>query len=289
MAELRSAEKKPPPFKEGIFFQAASIEDLYVVQSDRPAGVILPLNKKNARSLLDEKPLPFKPDEIILALDPWFEEDDEDFLAQLPDELKEHGYSCYILNNPGHFSLFRTTAQTTGKDKKKTTQLIAGPWLYTFNSWAASFAVLQGASGFVMPLENNRQNLEKTMPLPARRQVFITLFAWPPLFRIKTQRKLYGFKHFSDSRAESFSVINGEQNAVVIPDTPFCITDKKPFLTEAGFRRFIVDFSGGTFNGSFPLKKKLYKEVMKAAKEGLALSGISRFNWKNGFYQPSST
>jgi hypothetical protein len=53
---------------------------------------------------------------------------------------------------------------------------------------------------------------------------------------------------------------------------------------EAGFRRFIVDFSGGMFNGSFPLKKKLYKEVVKAAQEGSLLSGISRFNWKDGFF-----
>ena len=71
---------------------------------------------------------------------------------------------------------------------------------------------------------------------------------------------------------------------MVIPNIPFCITDKAPFLAEAGFRRFILDFSGGVFNGSFPLKKKLYKEIMSAAREGTSLSGISRFNWKNGFF-----
>ena len=73
---------------------------------------------------------------------------------------------------------------------------------------------------------------------------------------------------------------------------------------EAGFNRFILDFSGGVYNGSFPLKKKLYKEIMKAASEGTlpsgeshmsggdgrsgriseAASGFSRFNWKDGFF-----
>ncbi|MDR0448566.1 MAG: hypothetical protein LBH07_07845, partial [Treponema sp.] len=129
-------------------------------------------------------------------------------------------------------------------------------------------------------------------------KVFINVFAWPPLFRIKTGfDRLYRFKHFSGSKNESFSLNNGDGNTLVIPETPFCITDKRPFLTEAGFRRFILDFSGGTFNGSFPLKKKLYKEVMKAAQDGSLLtrrsqgfefSGISRFNWKDGFFTQKS-
>ena len=288
-ADVKPSVKQTLPFKEGIFVQVASIEDLYVVQSQRPAGVILPLNRKNVRSLLDEKALPFKSGEIILTLDPWFGEEDEEFLSELPELLKEQGYWSYIINNPGHFSLLRDKDrseknQTVKKEKKPSTLLIAGPWLYTFNAWAASFVASQGTSAFVTPLENNRQNLEKTIPGFLRRQVFVTLFSWPPLFRIKTNNNLYGFKHFFDSRDESFSIINGDGSTVVIPDTPFCITDKKPFLMEAGFRRFILDFSGGTFNGSFSLKKKLYKEVMKAAEEGSVLSGISRFNWKNGFY-----
>ncbi|MCL1815931.1 MAG: U32 family peptidase [Treponema sp.] len=264
---------------EGLFVQVASIEDLYIVQSIRPAGVILPVNRKNARILLEEKNLPFKAGEITLTLDPWFPQENEGFLAELPDRLEEQGFYSFILNNPGHFSLFRK------KDKSRTKVLIAGPWLYTFNSWAAAFIAAWGAGAFVTPLENNRQNLEKTMPPFLRRQVFVTLFAWPSLFRIKTgPGSLYGFGNFTGSRDESFSLINGDGSAVVIPGTPFCITDKRPFLAEAGFRRFILDFSGGMFSGSFPLKKKLYKEVVKAAQEGSLLSGISRFNWKDGFF-----
>ena len=288
----RQAKNKPLPLKEGVFVQVAAIEDLYIVQSQRPAGVILPVNRKTIRPLLEDNALPFKPGEITLALDPWFEENNEEFLSGLPVELKERGYCSFIINNPGHFSLFRDKGdiknQKAGKGKAPETLLIAGPWLYTFNSWAANFVSLQGAGAFITPLENNRQNLEKTMPGLIRRQVFVTLFAWPPLFRIKTGGRLYGFKQFSGGRGESFSIVHGDESAVVIPDEPFCITDKKPFLMEAGFRRFILDFSGGTFNGSFPLKKKLYKEVIKATEEGQPLSGISRFNWKNGFFSPPS-
>ena len=182
--------------------------------------------------------------------------------------------------------------------------LIAGPWLYTFNSWAAAFTGSLGVRFYVTPLENNRQNLEKTIPPRQRASVFVTLFAWPPLFRIKTgSGELYKFGPFTGSRDESFALINGEGSSVVIPGEPFSIVDKRLFLKEAGFRRFILDFSAGLFSGSFPLKKKLYKEVIKAAQEALPLSagvfspgkrgsegklggiaGISRFNWKDGFF-----
>jgi len=283
---------------EGIYVAVASIEDLYVVQSVKPAGVILPVNRKTVQLLLDGKPLPFKPEEIILALDPWFPQSEEHFLADLPEQLEERGYCAYILNNPGHFSLFRGGTKGGGKNPgKPQPQLIAGPWLYTFNSWSAAFTGSLGVRFCITPLENNRQNLEKTIAPRQRAPVFVTLFAWPPLFRIKTgSGGLYDFEDFTGSRDESFMLVNGDGSSVVIPGEPFSIVDKRPFLIEAGFRRFILDFSAGLFNGSFPLKKKLYKEVIKAAQEARPLSGgifspgksgireISRFNWKNGFF-----
>lgn len=270
-----------PEIPEGIFAAVASIEDLYIVQSIRPAGVIVPVNRKTLRALMENNALPFKPCDIIPALDPYFPQEEEPFLAEAAEALEERGCRAFILNNPGHFSLF--------PKNKSRAKLIAGPWLYTFNSWAAAFTHALGAAAIVTPLENNRQNLEKTIPAPQRREIFVTLFAWPPLFRIKTgPGGLHSFKEFSgngSSRNEIFSLLNGDGSSVVIPSEPFSIIDKRPFLEAASFRRFILDFSGGTFKGSFPLKKKLYKEVMKAVEEGQPLQGVSRFNWKDGFFQ----
>jgi putative protease len=284
--EKKQAGKKAKENKlilpEGIFVAAASVEDLYVIQSIRPAAVILPVNRKTIRALLDDKPLPFSPMEIILAFSPWFSQEDEAFLAELPALLQERGYNRYILNNPGHFSLFRGSNSRSTNTKPL---LITGPWLYTFNSYAFAFTASLGGRFCITPLENNRQNLEKTIPPRQRNMLMVTLFAWPPLFRIKTGAGgLYKWKQFSGSREESFSLLNGDGSAVVIPNEPFCISDKRPFLMEAGFRRFILDFSAGLFDGSFPLKKKLYKEVMQAAQNAQPLARISRFNWKDGFF-----
>jgi hypothetical protein len=48
-----------------------------------------------------------------------------------------------------------------------------------------------------------------------------------------------------------------------------------------------LDFSGCSFTGStdrIPLKKKDYKDIMRAVEEGSPLPGAVRFNWKDGFY-----
>jgi putative protease len=182
------------------------------------------------------------------------------------------------VNNPGHFSLFRPRRPA----------LIAGPYLYVFNRWAASLVASLGADYFVSPLENNRQNLEKTVPPGGRSRAFVTVFARPALFRIRADLGgMYGFREFSDGRGEAFSLYSGREGSLVLPRQPFSITDKLPFLREAGFGRFILDLSAGA-DGP-PLKKQEYRDLSKAVKEGTPLPGASRFNWKNGFYQEADS
>jgi putative protease len=207
-------------------------------------------------------------------LDPYFPQSDAEGLDTDIHNLVELGYRQFVLNNLGHFSLFR--------DIRSKVQLIAGPWLYIFNSWALSFLAAQEPEGFVSPLENNRQNLERSLPASykhIRSMFFVTVFTWPPLFRIRADLgQKYDFKLFSDNRGETFSLICDSEKTLVIPQKPFSITDKIPFLQEAGFRRFIIDLSGP------PLKKTDYKDLMRAVENGSPLPRVSRFNWKNGFY-----
>jgi putative protease len=272
----KNAGRGASVFPDGVYAVAASVEDLYVMQSIRPAAAILPLNENSALHLLGNDPLPFRPGQLIISLNPYFPQDAEAFYAETIPALLEKGYRAFMPNNPGHFSLFGPSAV-----------LAAGPWLYTFNRYAASFVMDMGADYAVTPLENNRQNLEKTWDRAERSRVFVTLFAWPPLFRVRADLgKIYPFRTFGGGRGERFSLAAGGGETVVIPETPFSIVDKRPFLEAAGFRRFILDFSGGVFSGaSCPLKKHLYRDVMKAVENGVPLSGSSRFNWKDGFFQ----
>ena len=287
--------KKQETFSEGLYAAVSRPEDLYIVQSSRPQGVMLSLSGKNARYLLSDNkpPLPFKPSEIILTLDPWFAQDiagyEDGIMAEEIEILIEKGYYKYAVNNPGHFSLFR------GFDNVK---LIAGPWLYTFNSWSLSFVSSLGVDAFVSPLENNRQNLERTLGVKSRSaenkngkkrhnknvsalhsKYFITVFAWPPLFSIRADLgSILDFKSFADNMDEGFSLITDRDGSRIYPQKHFSIIDKIPFLKEAGFGRFIIDLTGAA------LKKSNYKDLMRTVNEGTPLPNSSRFNWKDGFF-----
>ncbi|MCL2214034.1 MAG: U32 family peptidase [Treponema sp.] len=298
-------EKSAAVFPEGLYVAVSRPEDLYIVQSSRPVRVMLSMTHRNVKYLLADnsgKLLPFKPAEIILTLDPFFPQntascnDEDETTAQEIKQLIEKGYRQYIVNNPGHFSLFR------GFDNVK---LIAGPWLYMFNSWALSFVSSFGADGFISPFENNRQNLERTLGMgkhadeskngrkkqgrkasPLRSSFFITVFAWPPLFNIRADiSSVVKFKSFADNKNEVFNISSGSEGTRVYPDKYFSIVDKIPFLKEAGFCRFIIDLTGQV------LKKSNYRDLMKTVneKDGIIrpLPHSSRFNWKDGFYSGS--
>jgi putative protease len=287
-------------FPEGLYAAVSRVEDLFIVQSSRPRRVMLAYSRKTAGYLLAENkpPLPFKPAEIILVTDPYFaqgsvsggkESGDKAVDKSIESEIErliEKGYRQFVLNNLGHFSLFRSLR---GRDKAL---LIAGPWLYTFNAWSLTFVLSLGVDGLISPLENNRQNLERTLEEVShstgrrkannvpRSMFFIPVFARPPLFRIRSDLgAVYDFNLFTDGRGGSFSIVSGPEGSQVYPVNPFSITDKIPFLKEAGFSRFIIDLSGP------PLKKAFYRDLTRAVNEGAPINGAARFNWKDGFYQ----
>jgi putative protease len=284
-------------FPQGFYVAVPRVEDLFILQSARPIRVILALNRHNVAKLLEKGPLPFNKGEIIISLDPYFPQGDELETGDMIDALLREGYRQFVVNNPGHFSYFRgvvnsNTALGAGASggragRTRTLGLIAGPWLYIFNRWAASFVSSLGADFFVCPLENNRQNLEKTIDTQYRSRVFITIFAWPALFRIRENLSgVYDFARFSGGRDEEFRLAAGEGGTCVYPERPFSIVDKIPFLREAGFGRFILDLSGGPGGKSGPsIKKNQYRDLMQSARNAVPLPDISRFNWKDGFYQ----
>lgn len=280
---------------EGLYVQVSRIEDLYILQSKRPVKAMINYHHGLLSRLLgnEKQPLPFSPACIIPVLDPFFPQSLEAELADDTAALLKKGYRTFVVNNPGHFSLLRNSGAV----------LIAGPWLYVFNRWALAFVLGCGADWLVSPLENNRQNLERTLPRNAsgqggRSQVFINVYSRPSLFRIRrgngateggagynleifSDRKVSDRK-ISDSRGEEFTLARGPSagSALVYPEKPFYIGDKIPFLKGAGFSRFILDFSDR------PVKKGEYRDIINAVENAAHLGGSERFNWKDGFFRP---
>ncbi|MDR2965593.1 MAG: U32 family peptidase [Treponema sp.] len=267
-------------FPDGLYVAVSRPEDLFIVQSSRPQRVILVLSKKNAGYLFANKqPLPFKKTEIIFSLDPWFPPENQILMEDIIESLIEEGYTQFIVNNLGHFSLFKNY---------KSVNLMAGPWLYTFNSWSLSFIASLGVDGIITPLENNRQNLERTLSIkgsdkrrssPLLSSIFITVFSYPPLFNIKANLANLNLKSFADNMGETFLLNTCQEGSKVYPNKYFSIIDKIPFLKQSGFGKFIIDLTGTT------IKKSNYKDLIQAVKENTPLPNSERFNWKDGFYQ----
>jgi putative protease len=277
--ELRvNAKKEASLFPPGLYVAVENAADLYVAQSVRTQAVILSFKEKNAAALIAGKQtLPYPPEKIIISMPAFYPESEAAYAEETLPRLAKKGYTRFVVNNPGQIAPLKSLGAA----------MIAGPYLYTFNRYSAAFLQNAGFSFFVSPLENARQNLEKTFAASARQTalrsgVFLTIYARPKLFQTGDDlSRRYDFTQFYDKEGGAFN-LSGDGSrrgamSYVSPQTPFSITDKIPFLKTAGWNRFILDFT------PLPLKKVLYKQIMKAAAQERVIP-CSRFNWKDGFY-----
>lgn len=274
----RDRKKSDGGFPEGLYIQVSSREDFFLILMYRPIRVIAELNHDTAPFLLgasensnmSDKP-PFSRREIIISLDPYMPQALEDGLATTLDSLIENGYSQFIVNNPAHIGMLRN----------RSLKLIAGPYLYAFNRWAVDWLNEQNIYPVVSPYENSKDNLYETIDPSYRQLVFTTIFSYPPLFRMRFELPAsYGSSVFSDRQSGQFFSVSGPDGSFVLPAVPFSLVDRAASLVHAGFTRHIIDISRAR------LQKKEFRAIIEAYRKGLPLPEATRFNWKDGFFDP---
>ena len=265
-------DKELSYFPEGIYVQVSSISDVFAVQGISPVRIIIDYNSETKVDLINQKTvLPFSKKQIYISLDPFCTSSQEDELSEELDKLIQNGYFNFVANNIAHLQML----------KNKKVNVIAGPYLYTFNRWAVSWLENQDVGAFIMPYENSRRNLEATFDQKIRPRVLVPVFAYPTLFRMRFKLPQdYDFTYFKDKEEKVFRVNSSEDGSFVIPDEPFCITDKIKVLESAGFKRILIDFS------NTKVFRNQIKAVMTSLTKAQPLPYISRFNWKDGFYSP---
>ena len=259
-------------FPEGIYVQVSSISDVFLVQGFNPVRIILEYNSETGYDLLHHKTtLPVSKKQLYISLDPYCAAAQEDKLKAELDQLIADGYMNFVANNIAHLQML----------KGAKVNVIAGPYLYTFNRWAVSWLENQNIGAFIMPYENSRRNLEATYEPNVRSRVLVPVFAYPSLFRMRFKLpEDYNFTYFQDKEGSVFKVNSTEDGSFVMPEEPFSILDKVNFVTSAGFKRLLIDFS------KTKVTKSQIKSIMLSMTKGQPLPGISRFNWKDGFYSP---
>ena len=259
-------------FPEGIYVQVSSISDVFQAQILNPVRLILELNSETQKDLLNEKTvLPFSKKSVFISLDPFCPAAIEDSLFCTVKQLSEKGYRNFVANNLSHLEMLK------GKDFN----VVAGPYLYTFNRWAVSFLENQNITSFIMPYENSRKNLENTFEKNVRKRVLVPVFAYPALFRMRFKLPQdYNFTYFQDKEEVEFKAVSSQDGSFVMPEIPFSILDKIDILSQNGFKRYLIDFS------KTKISRGELKSIQASMSKKQVLPEVSRFNWKNGFYNP---
>ena len=270
------AQKELDYFPDGLYVQVSSIPDLFAVQGMNPVRVILEYNNETSYDLLNHKTvLPYSKKQLYISLDPFCSSSQEDKLLQELSSLMNDGFINFVANNLAHIQLIKQVK----KDRR--INIIAGPYLYTFNRWAVSWLENQGLGAFIMPYENSRRNLEATWEQNVRSRVLVPVFAYPALFRMRFKLPSdYDFTYFEDKEEKVFKVNSTPDGSFVMPEEPFSIVDKTAFIKQAGFKKILVDFS------KTKVSRSQIKAITTSMAKGQPLPGISRFNWKDGFYSP---
>ena len=259
-------------FPEGIYVQVSTIDDVFLAQSLHPVRLIIEFTCDTKYDLLTGKTvLPISKKAIYISLDPYCQASKEEELRADLENLIEKGYTSFVVNNIAQIQML----------KGKNVHIIAGPYLYTFNRWAVSFFENQDIGAFVMPYEDSRKNLEATFDQNVRARVLVPVFAYPALFRIRFKLpEDYGFTYFSDKEEGMFKVVSSDDGSFVMPELPFSLLDKTEFLSQAGFKKILVDFS------KTKLTKGQIKNVSSSLFKKQPFPEVNRFNWKDGFYNP---
>ena len=259
-------------FPEGIYVQVSTIDDVFLAQSLHPVRLIIEFTCDTKYDLLTGKTvLPISKKAIYISLDPYCPASKEEELRADLENLIEKGYTSFVVNNIAQIQML----------KGKNVHIIAGPYLYTFNRWAVSFFENQDIGAFVMPYEDSRKNLEATFDQNVRARVLVPVFAYPALFRIRFKLpEDYGFTYFSDKEEGMFKVVSSDDGSFVMPELPFSLLDKTEFLSQAGFKKILVDFS------KTKLTKGQIKNVSSSLFKKQPFPEVNSFNWKDGFYNP---
>lgn len=269
-ARDQPSSKGQPGLPDGFYALVGKTADLHAVLALNPVKAMLVFDKLNAESLRkNEQTIPYKRDRLILWLDPYYPEADSVWLEKEVAYWVSRGVKTIVVNNLGHFSFLRGMP----------VQLIAGPWLYAFNVWSATFLFEQGVRCLIPPLEISKQDLLSLAEVVPPSALMPVVFSYPPLFRIRADlSSQYESKRFVDRDGSAYTLRGRRDYSVVVPEVPFSIIDRTPFLRKEHINKFVLDVSNADPT------KALYKNVAKAAQDALVLDGTSRFNWKDGFY-----
>ena len=155
----RPSWRPPSALPEGSTPWSAGPGDLHILNAARPRKAMLLFNRANAEVMRrEEKDAALQarqPRPLARSLLPRGRRR----VARPPSSStgSAGASGIFVANNPGHLGLLRGL----GHEAKEALAIVAGPYLYAFNRWAASFLLEEGARFIVPPLEISKQDFQR--------------------------------------------------------------------------------------------------------------------------------
>ena len=140
----------------------------------------------------------------------------------------------FFLNNIGHFSFF----------DKLQTELYAGSFLYSLNSFSADFLFKKGVRNFVFSAEDDIKNIKELSKSKAAAKGIFYLSGFLPLaLSAMSPHADMPRKGIISSQKDSLRIETFCAKTAVLARYPVMLFDKKEELKKAGISRFIIDLS----------------------------------------------
>ncbi len=264
-------EKRPPmrPFKSHdkplrrseLYLRIDSMAWLRKIRVEEFDRIILALTKKEWAEFNYDAPfLQKNRPKFIFELPKFIPEGNIHEYLKLLQDASDKGFTQFSLSHLLQKDLL-----------PKDARFITNENVYAFNDAAITFIKQDGAQNFSYPLESDFDNL---MNIHFKSGI-LPLYFTPPVFVSRMPINLKD-TDFTDDRNRKFKREIRDGVTYIYPDLPTAWFHYREKFEKAGFRSFLIDFSG------IAPSKHLPKRVLQHYNESLAMSTATTFNMKMG-------
>jgi len=229
---------------------------------------VLSLNADNLKGFLRSgSPVLAKPRRVLAELTPYIAPRETAVFREAAAELASRGLSRWVLNNPGQFALFKEPPE----------ELVAGPFLYAWNAYAAAAWQELGVRRFVFSWEDDMLNLRELCRLALRGSLAVYLYGCPPLARSRfLSREMSGGGLLEEKPGTRFRRVYESGSGVVLAESPFSIFTAREKLSSLGIDTFGIDLS------HLSPERRTWETLLEHYRRGANPAGTFKFNFKRG-------
>ena len=261
LKQLKSGIKhKSKAERPEIYLRIDSLEWLPQFSMEAYTAVLLNLSRRDLAELNPQQGFIQKHKQrIFIELPKFIPESDLLFYQQQIQRLVAAGITNFSLSHLSQKELL-----------PKQATFITNENVYAFNDAAIRLIKQEGASRYVLPLENDIVNLAKGTDKAG----IIPVYFYPQLFYSRMPVKAKKEELFEDKMGEKFRKIVRDGITIVLPENPVSLTQYQSKLERYGFNRFLIDVS------SIEPSSKVLKTIVGKLKRSESVPGSSNFNFK---------